>query len=261
MRISTAQSPIPRARVGAALAFCLVVWGCRQGSRPCDDSLASDDFFFASCAEVACAGCGNGVYSLSGGGTADAAYCENQIAGGGWRLISARVRDEGTLFGEERCLSPAESCSGRLFDHEVCESGDGQILFSTVAGETWLAVSSSSLLHDFLTRRRELLPENFIDEPHFWDRLPEPLQVVGHSSNFEPLAIQVDILGILSGGMALRDTDGRIIVAFNQAPFDRVGGALYINSVNAGDREVGDVVEGGPGALFYRCQPGRRGSD
>ena len=251
---------IQRAPAGVVLAFCLMVGGCRQGNDPRGNSLASDIFFYADCADVASAGWPDGVYSLAAGDTEYAAYCENDIAGGGWRLVSARTRDEGALFGEELCLSPTESCSGHLFDHEICESGDGQILLSTAAGEYWLVVSSNSLLHEYLARRRELLPENFIDEPHFWGRLSEPLPVVEHSSNFEPLAKWVAVVGVLSGGLALRATEGHIIVAFNQAPFDREDGALYINSVNAGER-VGDVVEGEPGALFYRCQPGRRGSD
>ena len=58
-------------------------------------------------------------------------------------------------------------------------------------------------------------------------------------------------LWILSGGLALRGPDGRIIAALNLAPYDGQDGVLFIGDGKADDSST-YAVHGAPGALFYR---------
>lgn len=230
-------------RITYILAALLPTLAGMPGCMALDDSTI--DAPPADCADIMARGLDSGVYTLADG---RAVYCENRIAGGGFQLVSVRQRDEGVLFGDQRCLSTHRSCSGWLTEGAML-TGEGTVLLASTDGSYWLQMPSDPVLDDFLARRRQLHDTNFCHAPHFCGLLDRALPVLAHSPNFEPLSELVASLWITSGGLGLRAPDGGVIAAFNLAPYDGEDGALFI-----GDRDHGEsaAVNGVPGALFYR---------
>ena len=202
-----------------------------------------------TCMDRARAGLPSGVYTLSDDGSKSKAYCENDTFGGGWRLISARRSDHGTLFGEQSCLDPAISCSGRLPRTQMCEVGEGEIMLATSDGSHWLVLPGARLLTAFLTREREIATHNSCDFPHACERFAEPLPIIAHAG-FEPASPIIESLWAMSGGLGFLPphANGNYMAVFNMGPYNGIPGALYLTQDT-----LGDAVNGLPGALYHRC--------
>lgn len=239
--------------VQVALAACLLtISGCMSFAYEMEDEIDNEIDHdmpdqpaaeVASCMDTMTHDPKSGVYALGG----RPLYCENRLAGGGFRLVSARRSDEGALFGEETCLSPEQSCSGSLTEDEVAV-GEGTLLLASADRAYWLHIASNSVFDDFLTRRRALEEGNFCHGQHFCNVLPEPLAIISHSANFQPAADEIASLWLTSGGVGLTGPKGEMIGAFNLAPYYGQSGALFLY----GDDGQGPVLNGVPGALFYR---------
>ena len=247
-----------RVRASAMMLMTLVILchlsGCIVEDFEALESQGVDDVndWAEGCGYIMQLGDASGVYTFAGdAGNQRTVYCENGLAGGGWRLVSVRQRDEGALFGDQACVTVEHSCSGHLDPDELLGYA-GEMLLTTTDGSHWLRVASHPILDDFLARRRALDTENYCQTPHYCQVLPEPLAILGHSANFTPTAELVATLWVMSGGLALRASDGEVIATFNSAPYNNHDGALYINDANSAGHGFGNVVDGAPGALFYR---------
>ena len=272
------------ARGSVAVVSCLQPRGYVANAQDCDDTSSliypgsvevangkdddcdgyiDEDLVPSSCREVGLENdkAKSGVYVIDPDGAGPAAaqqvYCELNLAGGGWQLLSTRYRDASTLFSDTLCLNPEVECSGHLPEVQLKEGATPEVLVTRVDGKAWLILgglspSGEGGLVDFMSLALPITELGSCSDPSYCgEARDEDLHVV-ETSGFIPHSWELRSQQVRYGGFWMGDggTSGDYhTVSFNYVPYCGKPGGIDLSS---NEDEAGDMACGDPGALYFR---------
>lgn len=199
-----------------------------------------------------------GVYTLSPDGNSFEVYCEMEIDGGGWQLLSVRHDTSGVLFASEDCLGVDLNCSSYIRASQIA-SDPPEVLIATLDAEYWLRISGleppgSDGLADVLNLQRPLGSQDTCAYPHHCGpALDAELMISASSSSWTPRFSTLPAQFLRQGGIWLGDGGGNPpnhVVSMNYGAFCSSAGGLDLSDNR--DSSLGNVVCGVPGAMYFR---------
>jgi hypothetical protein len=185
-------------------------------------------------------------------------YCNNDLAGGGWQLLSVRTADAGALFAAGICTDPTTDCSGWLPPDQRSPLSAPDLLFATFAGPPWLQVTGlepagSDGLVDLPSTVRLLSDNLDCDYPDYCGGAMDPiLAVAASSAGYNPRFTVLPQQYVRQGGLWLGNGSGNPfshVVSLNYGAYCTTGG-LQLSDASSPD--LGNVVCAEPGAIWFR---------
>jgi len=215
------------------------------------------------CVDLYDDGAPSGVYLIDPDGLgAYEVYCDNDLAGGGWQLISSRTADSGALFDTAICLDPAVDCSGHVPAAQLFTGEAPDVLFALRDGTVWLTVTGldptgSDHLLDVLSLDRALTTSTACGYPHYCGPdLDVGLVTLDSSAGYTPRFTTLDSQFSRYGGLWFGDNGGSSddhVVSLNYYTYGcdaAATGGMHFS--DASDGALGNVTCGEPGGIWFR---------